>query len=102
QDRELVEPLRQRGLEARRCAELLTEVADLGTAQQHVERTRYPAARSGEQMLDHRLLRLRHLVVRERLETVAAKLNGSRVGTAGGGSLSDKGSDQRERTAADD
>src|SRR5262249_19077191 len=81
ENRQLVEPLWQRRLEARGRAELLTEVADLGAAQQHVERTVHTTARAGNQMLDHRLLSGCHLVVLERLEAVAAKLNGARVGT---------------------
>src|SRR5262245_66274063 len=72
---QLVESLWQRRLEAGGSAELLTEVADLGAAQQHVERAVHATARAGNQMLDHRLLCGRHFIVLEWLETITAKLN---------------------------
>src|SRR5262245_60222523 len=93
EDRQLVESLWQRRLEARGSAELLAEVADLGAAQQHVERTIHATARSGNQMLDHRLLSRRHLVVGERFETVATQLNRARVGPLCG-RLRDHGSNK--------
>jgi hypothetical protein len=101
ENRQLVESLGQRRLEARRPAELLTEVADLGAAQQHVERSVDTTARPGNQMLDHRLLSRRHLIVGERFEAVAAKLDAARI-RALGWSLRHHGSHQCKCTRARD
>src|SRR6185503_2957181 len=99
ENRQLVESLWQRRLEARGGAELLTEVANLGAAQQHVERTVDAAARAGNQMLDHRLLRRRHLIVGERLEAIAAELDAAWIWTLGR-RLRHHRSHQCERTRA--
>jgi hypothetical protein len=94
--------LRGTVVEAGCRAELLPEVAHLRTAQQHVERPVGAAARSIEQVLHHRPLRGRHLVVGERFEAVAAQLDRARVATLRWRSLiGDRAGDGENDCAAD-
>ena len=86
-DCELVQLPRNRGIEARGCAELLGEVTRLGAAQQNVERSVGAAARPRQQVLEHRLLCRRHLIVGERPEAVALQTDGARVRACGVGGL---------------
>ena len=67
-------------MEAHRRAELLHEIAHLGTAQQHIERTSRPAPLSTDKMFHHGFLLRRHLVVLEGLEAVPHELHVARVG----------------------
>src|SRR5262249_2977941 len=70
--------------------------------QQDVERTVGAAARPGHEMLDHRLLRRRHLVVGERFEAVAAQADGAGVGPLRRRGLRVGDADQRDRADAGD
>src|SRR5262252_4440198 len=102
EDGQLVQPLRQRRLETGGGAELLREVADLRAPQQNIERTVGAAPRPRQEMLEHRLLRWRQLIVGERPESVATQTDAARIGALGRRRLSIGDSDESERADARD
>src|SRR5580698_969722 len=61
-------------------AELLGQVAHLGTAQQYVERPVQRRARTGQDTVGKLFLLGRHGVVAERLEAASAQMQVARVG----------------------
>jgi len=82
---ELVELVRDRGLEPHVGADRLLQVAELRAAQHDVERSVHRAARTRQQMVDQRPLRGCHLLVGQRLEAIAAELELRGVGGEHGG-----------------
>src|SRR5882762_1983357 len=80
QDRELLEPLRQRAPEAHVFAELLRAVRQLRAAEQRVERPAHSAARPGRNLLVDLALRAGHVAFAQHLEArLAASVHDSSV-----------------------
>src|SRR5712691_11182640 len=80
QDRELLDPLRQRAPEAHGFAQFLRPVRELRAAQQRVERPAHSAARPGRDLLVDLALRAGHVAFAQHLEArLAASVHDSSV-----------------------